>query len=208
MSEDKTLDNESLLASKSKNDNHQPTTKYYPNFDYAFRNLLKVEGGYVDDSSDSGGKTKFGITEKVARLHGYAGKMKDFPLQHARAIYKKSYWDSLLLDEVSSEKIAEELFDSAVNVGVSRTARWLQTTLNSFNANETRWSDVVVDGIVGTSTITALNSASEIRKWEDRILKGMNCLQGAFYIDLATRREKDERFIGGWYDHRVRVRRG
>ena len=31
----------------------------------------------------------------------------------------------------------------------------------------------------------------------------LNCLQGAYYVDLAERREKDQRFMYGWLTHRV-----
>ena len=41
--------------------------------------IIEREGGYVDDISDSGGETKYGITEEVARRYGYDGKMIDLP---------------------------------------------------------------------------------------------------------------------------------
>jgi len=31
----------------------------------------------------------------------------------------------------------------------------------------------------------------------------LNCLQGAFYVELAEKREKDERFVYGWLLNRV-----
>jgi len=35
------------------------------------------------------------------------------------------------------------------------------------------------------------------------LYKMLNALQGAYYIELAERREKDEDFIYGWFKHRV-----
>ena len=40
--------------------------------------IIKVEGGYVNDPSDSGGETNYGITKHVARKYGYKGSMKRF----------------------------------------------------------------------------------------------------------------------------------
>ena len=41
--------------------------------------LIEREGGYVDHPADKGGPTCFGITEAVARAHGYAGPMRQLP---------------------------------------------------------------------------------------------------------------------------------
>lgn len=174
-----------------------------PVFDYCFRKLLAIEGDYVDDPSDSGGKTRYGITEKVARKNGYKGEMNVLPLDFAKKIYKKDYWDVLRLDEVSSEKLCEELFDSAVNMGTTCVKCWWQECLNVLNNRGSRWDDLKVDGVIGKKTIVATNVACSLIKWEKRLVKLLNCVQGSFYKDLCERREKDERFLGGWLDHRV-----
>ena len=44
-------------------------------------------------------------------------------------IYKNKYWDKLYLDNLNSQKIAEELFDAAVNMGVSVAVKILQNSL-------------------------------------------------------------------------------
>ena len=41
--------------------------------------LIEREGGYVNHPADKGGPTCFGITEAVARAHGYAGAMRSLP---------------------------------------------------------------------------------------------------------------------------------
>ena len=47
--------------------------------------LIDREGGYVDHPADRGGRTCFGITEAVARAHGYDGAMRDLPRATAAA---------------------------------------------------------------------------------------------------------------------------
>ena len=52
--------------------------------------LIKREGGYVNNPADRGGATKYGITEAVARTNGFKGNMRDLPLDVAKAIYKSN----------------------------------------------------------------------------------------------------------------------
>ena len=59
--------------------------------DTLIKDIIKVEGGYTNDPSDSGGETCWGITIAVARANGYAGAMKDMPQQVAYDIYYKQY---------------------------------------------------------------------------------------------------------------------
>ncbi|MFX8535331.1 glycosyl hydrolase 108 family protein, partial [Acinetobacter baumannii] len=47
--------------------------------------LIKREGGYVNNPADRGGATKYGITQAVARTNGFKGSMKDLPLDVAKA---------------------------------------------------------------------------------------------------------------------------
>ena len=54
--------------------------------------LIEREGGYVDHPGDKGGPTRFGITQAIARAHGYAGAMAKLPRDDAAAIYRRLYW--------------------------------------------------------------------------------------------------------------------
>ena len=48
-------------------------------------------------------------------------------------------------------------------------------------------------------------SAIRSQKGMDVLVVMLNALQGAFYVTLAERREKDERFVFGWFANRVRI---
>ena len=50
-------------------------------FDDAFKALIGSEGGYSFNPADPGGETMWGVTARVARASGYAGPMKDLPLE-------------------------------------------------------------------------------------------------------------------------------
>lgn len=118
------------------------------NFDAAFDLLLKHEGGYSDDKNDPGGKTRYGVTEAVAREVGYRGDMRDLPLDLAKRIYKDKYWDSVKAEELPPA-CRYAVFDAAVNSGPGQSVKWLQRSLG-----------VLDDGIIGPKTVTAANAAN------------------------------------------------
>lgn len=169
--------------------------------------IIKREGLYSDDPSDSGKKTMYGITERVARSYGYNGKMQSLTRDMAFNIYSKRYWDRLHLDKVEdiSPMVAEELADTGVNMGVGRAARFLQRSLNVLNNRQKLYGDLVVDGRIGNKTIARLRIYVRERgaKGEVVLFNMLNALQGAFYVTLAERRTKDERFVYGWFSNRI-----
>lgn len=166
--------------------------------------LLETEGGFVDDPADSGGATNYGITENVARAHGYYGDMKLMSVDIARGIYSQSYWGAIHGDDMLpiSMAITREVFDTAVNLGVGRASEFLQRVLNVLNYGGVDYGDVVVDRRIGPVTLAALRDCF-LSKGEGIILLALNCLQGQYYIDLAERHPKNERFVYGWLANRV-----
>jgi lysozyme family protein len=173
-------------------------------FTTAFSHTVGLEGGYADHPADRGGKTMWGITESVARSAGYTGHMRDLPIETARQIYRRNYWDVLRLDEIDamSPDIAEEIFDTAVNCGTGRAGKFLQRALNALGASP----ELVVDGAVGPRTISALRAFLERRKTEGAlvVLKAIDSLQAEFYIQIVERDPSQKAFIFGWLSKRVR----
>ena len=117
------------------------------NFDKAFDILLKHEGGFSNHKDDKGGVTMWGITEAVARANGYAGEMRNLPVEFAKRIYKAAYWDAVKADQLP-EKVRYSVFDAAVNSGVNRAIRWMQQSVG-----------VTQDGVLGSQTLSAINAA-------------------------------------------------
>lgn len=171
--------------------------------------IVSVEGGYVNDPSDSGGETNWGITKAVAQRAGYSGDMRDMSKEEAQGIYIKLFWCKLNLDiiELFSPEVALELADTGVNMGTSRAGEFLQRCLNVLNNRGAYYDDLKVDGDVGPATVQALEAFRAKRGKEGmKVLhKMLNCLQGAFYVELCERREKDEKFIYGWINNRVEL---
>lgn len=170
-------------------------------------NIIKVEGGYADDPQDKGGKTMYGITEKVARNNGYKGDMKDLPLSFAQDVYVNQYYykPKFNLVYIVNPSLAEECTDSGVNMGTKWPSLWLQGLLNAFNNNGKMYADIVEDGVIGTKTINALNSYKALRGTKGMIVlyNAMNSLQTARYYEIVKKNKSQERFFWGWINQRV-----
>lgn len=118
-------------------------------FDEAFEKLLGHEGGFADHPADPGGRTKWGVTERVAREHGYQGDMRDLSVDEARRIARIAYWDAVRADSLPP-RVRYIAFDGAYHSGVRQSARWLQRALG-----------VAEDGVIGPVTIAAARAADE-----------------------------------------------
>ena len=113
------------------------------NFDTAFALLLGHEGDFSDHAADPGGKTRFGITEAVARQAGYTGDMRELPVDLAKRIYLERYWRPVRADDLPPG-VRYIVFDGAVNSGPAQSALWLQRALG-----------VTADGVIGPRTLAA-----------------------------------------------------
>lgn len=173
----------------------------------ALDRLIGKEGGYSNNPNDAGGETMWGITARVARANGYSGAMRSMSREQAKAIYRSQYWIKPDFAAVSllSPAIAEELFDTGVNMGPAVAAGFLQVALNGLNNGGRDWPDIGEDGDIGPATLGALRIflAKRGKEGEAVMLKALNCQQGARYIDLARRRGANEAFLYGWLRTRV-----
>jgi len=171
------------------------------------------EGGYVNDAVDRGGETY----RVIARVHhpGWAGwkridshrRKAGFPkslnadrtLQaNVKALYKKHYWDRFMGDELPDQAVANELYDTAVNMGVRRAVRFLQTSLNLLNRNQRDYHDLIVDGWFGSKSLKTLTALLKKDRNSDALVKMMNIQQGARYVEIMAGDSSQERFARGW----------
>jgi lysozyme family protein len=170
--------------------------------------LIDREGGYVNHPADKGGPTCFGITEAVARAHGYRGAMRDLPRDEAAEIYRRLYWLRPRFDEVAerSAQLAAELFDTGVNMGPAVAVTFLQRALTALNRNGKDYPDLVPDGRLGAVSLKALDTFLASRgksSGETVLLRALEALQGERYLRLAERRPANEAFLYGWLANRI-----
>ena len=127
------------------------------NFDIEFDKLILAEGGYVNDPDDAGGETYLGISRKnnftwkgwkiideIKKKYGTKGitsiLKKDSNLtESAKQLYKEKYWDCLELDDIPSQDIAHQLFDTCVNAGSTTAINIAQQVLMMTVTG--KWSD-------------------------------------------------------------------
>lgn len=175
--------------------------------DQYIEDLMRVEGGYVDHPNDRGGPTNWGITQATARAFGYHGRIQDMPRSVAAQIYRQRYWESPRFDHVANlnPAIAQELLDTGVNMGPAVASKFLQRALNVLNQDAKIYPDIVADGVIGPMTIAALRAylGHRGKDGETVLLRALNCLQGARYIEIAERDARQESFVHGWFLNRV-----
>jgi lysozyme family protein len=169
--------------------------------------VIGREGGYSNHPADRGGATRWGITEAVARAHGYRGDMRTFPREDAVALYKRIYWIRPRFHHIGeiSPKIATELFDTGVNMGPGVAASFLRRALNALNRGASDYADIPPGVGVDDVTVAALTTFLKKRAphGEAVLLKALEALQGERYLDLAERRPANEAFLYGWLANRL-----
>lgn len=169
--------------------------------------LIAREGGYVARAADKGGPTRYGITQAVAKAHGYSGDMAKLPRDTAAAIYRADYWTRPRLDAVATlaPKVASELFDTGANMGTGTAAGFLRRALNALNRNGADYRDVPAKGAVDEAVLSALKAFLRVRgtAGETVLVKALDALQGERYLALAETRPANEAFLYGWLANRV-----
>lgn len=161
--------------------------------------LVSREGEYVDDPADKGGPTRWGVTEKVARAAGYTGSMRDYPLSSAKDLFAVKYWYEPRFSEVDrlSPYLAEELFDTGVNMGTATATRFLQRALNAL---DTTGPGLKADGQIGLATLAALKAYSDARGIEGLkvLTRCCDAQQAVRYLEIVEGDPKQKRFAYGW----------
>ena len=84
--------------------------------------IVDVEGGYVNDSRDPGGETKFGISK---RAYPHLN-IREITEHQAMQIYEKDYIEPVRR-KVADERMVWLVADAAVQHGLSRALDWLES---------------------------------------------------------------------------------
>lgn len=167
-------------------------------FDAAFSYTVGNEGGYSNDAADSGGPTKFGITQyDLSQWNGHPAsvqEVKDMPLATAKAIYRKHYWDSLSLGLIVDQGVAECMFDIGVVRGIGVPPKYAQLICHNHGAG------LVKDGHLGPKTIAAINMIDPsifIREFEADVEAG--------FQSIVANKPTQRVFLKGWLNRAKRL---
>lgn len=153
-----------------------------PRFLDQMKRTLVFEGGYVNDSDDLGGETKYGISKRsFPRLN-----IKRLTVADATQIYWRYYW--LPLYDVMPERVGQKVFDLSVNCGRKRAHQFLQKGLRSLGYK------IAVDGAIGQRTMNAIEDAVEA----NQDLYGALVKQAETYYRNLARRRRFAKYLRGW----------
>jgi lysozyme family protein len=165
------------------------------------------EGGYNNTPGDRGGRTYKGISEKnFPAWEGWKIIDKYEPIKDNYLIkdeqldnmvyrfYRDNFWSSLRLQEINSQPLAEEIYDTAVNTGSSTAVKFLQMALNLLNKNQKDYKNILEDGVMGWITTSLANQCP----YQAALLKTLNGLQFMRYVEICRRDESQEKFFMSW----------
>lgn len=108
----------------------------------SIRKTLVHEGGYVNNPHDTGGATKYGITQKD--MPGV--DMHTITEDQAIAYYKEHYVKDGYT-QINDQNVLDKLFDMGVLFGVKEAVILLQRVLH-----------ILEDGVFGPMSLNAINS--------------------------------------------------
>ena len=182
-------------------------------FNKAYEKTMGHEGGYTHDPDDAGGETYKGIARKYnPSWEGWAiidshKTDSNFPRclndflgleNDVLSFYKTNYWDINKLDNVNNQDVAEEMFDTGVNMGIGRAAKFLQRSLNYLNRNGSLYDELTVDGAIGPASLNALNIVLDDGD-QKVLLIMMNVCQGQHYMNYMDSNPVQKKYARGWF---------
>lgn len=160
--------------------------------------LIGREKGFVNLVADSGGPTKFGITQKkLAEARKRPATLEDvqgLTEEEAREIYRRDYADAHIA--IAPDEVEELLLDIHANHGPGNFARILQRALG-----------VVVDGQIGPKTRAALAAADG-----SKLFRELGAARLEFTGRAITKNLKDDdhdgipdntEFAAGWLNRQA-----
>jgi lysozyme family protein len=165
-------------------------------FDTFLPQLLRFEGGFVDDPADPGGATNKGITLKTftacsKRLLGIDPTLSNLKLitdEQAGKIYKELYWDKINGDGFGVQELANIICDFYVNAGTN-AIKLLQRVLNAVGTSP----PLAEDGSIGPATLQEVQRADQKEVYR-RYKQGRR----EYYETLANDHPALRRFLNGW----------
>lgn len=156
---------------------------FLSNFERAFLKIIDIEGGYVDDPTDPGGPTKYGISQQqYPNLN-----IEKLSYLDAKEIYYKDFWQQFGLGIIPSDEIATKCFDLLVNMPPKNAVKCFQRALMACG-HRLKW-----DGILGPITLKTLQAADPVA-----LLPAMRSEQAGYYERLILKKPEFEKFRGGW----------
>lgn len=155
-------------------------------FSPAFEAMIKNEGGYVlhNVEGDRGGMTYAGIARNMHPQWpgwGPIDRQEAVPAQLVREFYRQQFWTPIRGDDITSQVIAQTIFDFHVNAGAV-AIKLAQLVVGS-----------TPDGAMGAKTVTALNAIEP-----GKFVMAYALAKIARYRDIVAKDKTQIKFLLGW----------
>lgn len=167
--------------------------------------IVRREGGYVNDPDDPGGATKYGVTIHTLRNIPWGDLDRDGDIdvmdvraltpEHAVQIFEERYFHGPRIDELP-EPLHATVFDMYVNAGAN-AVKILQRLLSELGEK------LAIDGVIGPFTIAATHRAWT--KASGQLVDAYGIARRNYYFHLADRRPASRKYArtraggkGGW----------
>lgn len=171
-------------------------------FEDAIKYVLENEGGYSSHPADPGGATNGGISlrflknlspEKLKKYGVFDLEINEDTIfnltpSQINAIYKGEFWDQAPFDQLPNQKIANYIFDMAVNHGIAVSIKMAQRSVWACMAS----TILVEDGILGSDTL------SDIKHCFVCIVPTMKATRAEYYRSLISASPSLKPFQDGW----------
>ena len=151
----------------------------------AVEKVLLLEGGLVDDPSDRGGITHYGISLRFlsgVNSQATADDIRALTKEKAIEFYRQYFWEPSGIAQIDNQVLADKLFDMMVVMGRGNTIRLLQSVLG-----------IDKDGMLGPMTASAANEAQPAV-----LLKFMQLEGVRYFLEIARTQFSQRRFLVGW----------
>jgi len=166
--------------------------------------IIRREGGYVNDPDDPGGATKYGVTigtmrrlniDKNGDRRVSVADVKALTPGDAAEIYERFYFERPRIDELPGP-LQATVYDMQVNAGAN-AVKILQRLLREFQ------EPVTVDGALGPQSIQAAHRVYD--KAGVYLVDAYGIARRNYYFRLADRRRASRKYAkarnggkGGW----------
>ena len=161
--------------------------------------IIEHEGGYVNDKDDKGGATKYGISLRFLKsIEVCDGDIDDdgdvdiddikkLTISESKELYKKYFFDKMLLSQIKDDLASLHIFDHGVNAGTGTAVKLAQRIVKCKE-----------DGIMGKKTITAIN------EYKNSFVLEYKNLREIYYATIVAKNPINKKFFNGWIN-RVRT---
>lgn len=170
------------------------------------RDIVRREGGFVDDPADPGGATKHGVSLRYAKRLGLdvdrdgdtdADDIRRVTPEQAAELYVRDFFEEPGLGQLPAP-LQACLFDFAVNAGPARAIMCLQDVLTevAYAAPDLGLTPIAADGRIGPKTRAAAKVAHEAMG--PYLVNAVVEARIALYRNLVSRDASRQKFLAGW----------